>query len=242
MNAPPIATTEGGSGEGRIAQIKERMRQAAHTVFEPLVRGLARAGVRPTHMTVLGLLLSLVAALAFFTGGFRQGAALLMLGGLCDILDGELARERHEASKFGAFLDSTLDRVGDGAVLAGIAGFYIANLLELVHDPGRVLFELARGLEPRTWAAVALTAIAALVSSFLVSYTRARAEGLGIDCRVGWFERPERLSILIVAGAFGVGPVMPGALLVMTVLSFVTAVQRGAYVWKRTRVERDPNR
>ena len=98
-----------------------------------------------------------------------------------------------------------------------------------------VFAELQRDLEPGTWARVALIAVLALVGSFLVSYTRARAEGLGIPCSVGWFERPERLVLLIAAGAFGVGRVMPAALLLLTLLSFATAAQRVAHVWKATR-------
>jgi phosphatidylglycerophosphate synthase len=120
-------------------------------------------------------------------------------------------------------------------MLAGLAGFYIINLVELALDPMLVAQQVSRGLEPRTWAAVALTAVVALVGSFMVSYTRARAEGLGLDCKVGWFERPERLALVIVAGLFGVGPVMPGALLVLAILSFATATQRVVHVWKNTR-------
>jgi CDP-diacylglycerol--glycerol-3-phosphate 3-phosphatidyltransferase len=82
------------------------------------------------------------------------------------------------------------------------------------------------------------------VGSFLVSYTRARAEGLGLDCRIGWFERPERVVLLIIGAAFGVGNVMSIALMLLAVLSFATAGQRVLHVWKHTRVEvpgsRDP--
>ena len=91
------------------------------------------------------------------------------------------------------------------------------------------------GLYPVTWAVVAATAALALVGSFMVSYTRARAEGLGLECRVGWFERPERMVLLIVAGALQVFWAMSGALLLLTLLSFFTAAQRVAYVWKHTR-------
>ena len=73
----------------------------------------------------------------------------------------------------------------------------------MVTDPQRVLTNLQRGLEPVTWAAIALLAVLALMGSFMVSYTRARAEGLGLDCRVGWFERPERMVLLILIGVRG---------------------------------------
>jgi CDP-diacylglycerol--glycerol-3-phosphate 3-phosphatidyltransferase len=184
---------------------------------------------------VAGCVLSVGAGLAFFEGGFRTGAALLVLGGVCDILDGQMAREHRAESVFGAFLDSTLDRLAEAVVLLGIAGYYLVNLLQLAGNPARVLDELSRGLEPRTWMIVALTAVLALVASFLVSYARARAEGLGLECRVGWFERPERMVLIIVAGLFGVGPVMPGALLLLTLLSFFTAGQRIVHVHRITR-------
>jgi CDP-diacylglycerol--glycerol-3-phosphate 3-phosphatidyltransferase len=232
MTAEP---TEGDGGNDTILEIKRRAREAMRRAGAPLARGLARTGVRPDHLTVLGCLFAIGAGLAFFEGGFRWGSLLLALSGVCDMLDGILAREVGVDSKFGAFLDSTLDRLSDAGILMGIAGFYLVHLLELVHNPGLVFAELARDLEPGTWARVSLIAVLALVGSFLVSYTRARAEGLGVPCNVGWFERPERLVLLIVAGAFGVGRVMPAALLVLTLLSFATAAQRVAHVWKATR-------
>lgn len=220
---------------GALARLKDRARDLAHGVVRPLVRGLAGLGVEPDHLTVLGLVISAAAALAFFEGAFPLGSLLLTLSGVCDVLDGELARVAHRVSPFGAFLDSTLDRIAEGVVLIGIAGFYVANLVDLAHDPARMLDELSRGLEPRTWAVAALTALVALLGSFMVSYTRARAEGLGLECKVGWFERPERLVLLIAAGLFGVGRVMAGALLLLAVLSFATAFQRIRHVYLITR-------
>ncbi len=234
MQTPGAAQAMAPRGTA-LARFKERAKDLAHAALRPIVRGLVAVGVGPDAVTVIGLTISLAAGLLFFEGAFRTGSALLLAAGLCDVLDGEVARERGIHSAFGAFLDSTLDRIADGAVLLGIAGFYIANLVELAHSPSRVLLELSRGLEPRTWAVVALTAMVAAMGSFLVSYTRARAEGLGLDCRVGWFERPERMVLLMIAGAFGVGPVMPGALLLLAVLSFVTAAQRIRHVYTITR-------
>ncbi|MBI3540391.1 MAG: CDP-alcohol phosphatidyltransferase family protein, partial [Candidatus Eisenbacteria bacterium] len=153
----------------------------------------------------------------------------------CDLLDGEVARRAGGVSRFGAFLDSTLDRLGEAIVLVGIAGYYVSTLVELALDPSLVAAQVSRGLEPRTWAVVALTAVLALVGSFMVSYTRARAGALGIECRVGWFERPERLIVIIVAGMFGVGPVMPAALLILVLVTFATAAQRVVHVWRNTR-------
>jgi len=224
-----------GGGVDEPAGLKQRLARAVQGLFDPVAGMLARAGVRSDVLTGLGLAFSLGAALAFFEGAFRWGSGLAALAGLCDLLDGQVARRSGRVSRFGAFLDSTLDRISEGAILTGLAGFYVMGLVSLALDPSLVLAQISRGLEPRTWAAVALTAVVALVGSFMVSYTRARAEGLGLECRVGWFERPERLVLVIVAGLFGVGPVMPAALLLFVILSFSTAAQRVAYVWKHTR-------
>jgi CDP-diacylglycerol--glycerol-3-phosphate 3-phosphatidyltransferase len=219
----------------RPAGMKDRVKRVAHTVIEPLTSVLARLGVGPDAITFMGLLVSLTAALAFFEGYFPMGGLLVAVAGVCDLIDGELARRAGIRSRFGAFLDSTLDRLSDGMVLAGIAGFYLVHLTELVLDPSQAMVEIARGLEPRTWAVVSLTAVLAMLGSFMVSYTRARAEGLGLECRVGWFERPERMMLIILAGAFGVGRVMSFALILMAVLSFATAIQRVVHIWKLTR-------
>ena len=232
---PGLPAGAGEPREGELMHFKDRVRVWAHGITDPITGGLVAIGVQADHLTVFGLLLSLAASLAFFEGGFRFAALLMSLAGVCDILDGQVARRRGTSSRFGAFFDSTLDRLADSAVLAGIAGFYLIHLVDLVIEPQHAVLEIGRGLEPSTWARVSLVATTALIGSFMVSYTRARAEGLGLECKVGWFERPERMLLLIVAALFGVGPVMPGALIVLAVLSFVTATQRVAHVWKITR-------
>ena len=232
-----VPTTADGSqaGRGFLARFKDRLRDGARGVLAPLVRVLAGLGVQPDWLTILGAVFSVAAALAFFVGAFRWGSLALVLAGLCDILDGQLARHIGFESRFGAFLDSTLDRLSEALVFVGIAGFYMVHMIELVHNPTLVLTELSWDLEPGTWVRIALLAMLALVGSFLVSYTRARAEGLGLDCKVGWAERPERMVALIVAGLFGVSKVMPAVLMLLTVMGFFTAGQRVAYVWRSTR-------
>lgn len=229
------ASTDPGAGRGEPLGATERLKRLARAALAPVTGLLVSAGVRPDHLTAAGLLVSLGAAVAFFEGGFRLGALLLATAGVCDILDGEVARRLGGTSRFGAFLDSTFDRLADALVLAGIAGYYLEHLVEQATSPQLTLADISRGLGPPTWALVSLTASAAMIGSFLVSYARARAEGLGLACRVGWFERPQRTALLILAGAFGVGPWMSGALLLLVLLSFVTATQRIVYVWKITR-------
>jgi CDP-diacylglycerol--glycerol-3-phosphate 3-phosphatidyltransferase len=218
-----------------VATLKRQLQDGAHSALEPLVTLLSRLGARADQLTIAGVVLSVVSAFAFFEGHSRTGALMLLLAGLCDILDGELARRAGAMSRFGAFLDSTLDRLSEAAVLLGILGFYLRNLLALVLHPERALLQISTGLEPLTWAVVAFTAALALTGSFLVSYTRARAEGLGLECKVGWFERPERLVLLILAGLLKVFWAMSAALLLLAVLSFATAAQRVAHVHRNTR-------
>jgi CDP-diacylglycerol--glycerol-3-phosphate 3-phosphatidyltransferase len=220
---------------GRLATAKQRVQRAARTLIEPLVTLLLSLEIAPDHVTITGLVLSLLAGFAFFGGHPRAAALVLVLAGVCDILDGELARRARIVSRFGAFLDSTLDRLSEAAVLLGILGFYLRNLVTLVLQPTVALAQITSGLDPATWAVVCIMAALALVGSFMVSYTRARAEGLGIECRVGWFERPERMVLIIVAGLVMRFWAMAAALLLLAVLSFVTAAQRVAHVHRNTR-------
>ena len=231
----PEASSESRGATGTRAAWKDRLRDFAHAVAAPVVTLLANLGLKADHLTIAGLLLSIGAAFAFYDGHSRLGALLLALAGICDILDGELARRSGLQSRFGAFLDSTLDRLAEAAVLVGIAGFYVRNLFALVLEPELALRQISQQLEPVTWAVLALTSMLALVGSFMVSYTRARAEGLGLECKVGWFERPERLVLLVLAGAIKLFQAMSIALILLTVLSFLTAGQRVMHVYRITR-------
>ena len=238
-----------------IGGYKDKLRGWAHAAVDPVVRGLDAAGVRPDHLTWAGFLLSVVAGLAFYDGQSRVAAWFLIVGGLCDILDGQLARRFGGETRFGAFLDSTLDRLSEAAVLVGIAAFYASNLLGVYLKASALVGQVARGevegplamlvlqqqrMDPRAWVVMTVTAVLALVGSFMVSYTRARAEGLGLECKVGWFERPERVILLIVAGLVQVPWVLSGALMLLTVFSFMTAAQRLVHVHRITRdVEHD---
>src|SRR5262245_12255312 len=221
--------------EGGVGDYKVVLKRLAHQLLDPVVRGMLAIGLQADHLTVLGFALSLAAGVAFAIGRFRTAATIATIAGICDILDGQLARLGGKVTRFGAFLDSTLDRIAEAALFVGLTWYYLAQLVDMTTNPRRVMANLEHGLEPITFATIALFAVLALVGSFMVSYTRARAEGLGLECKVGWFERPERLVVLIVAGYFGLGPVIPGMLIVLVVFSFATAIQRMAHVWKITR-------
>jgi soluble lytic murein transglycosylase len=186
-----------------------RYRETVRLWSDPLGRALFRLRLRPNHLTVIGLVVSFFAAAGFIAGHVRWAGCLLVLAGLCDLLDGSLARVSGQVTAFGAFLDSVIDRYSDLLVLLGIV----------------VLF--ARTPHVRG----ALVAMAGLVGSVMVSYTKARAESIGVDCNVGFMERPERM-ICLVAGA--VLDLLEPALWVLAVLSNLTALQRIVFTRRMT--------
>ncbi|MEX2145492.1 MAG: transglycosylase SLT domain-containing protein, partial [Candidatus Rokuibacteriota bacterium] len=178
-----------------------RYRDDMRAWSDPVGRALFRLHLRPNHLTVMGLAVSLLAAAAFIAGHTQSAGALLIAAGLFDLFDGSLARASGQVTAFGAFLDSVIDRYSDLVVLLGIVVFF-------ARTPN------ARG---------ALVAMAGLVGSVMVSYTKARAESIGIECNVGVMERPERMICLIAGALFGL---MEPALWVLAILANITALQR----------------
>jgi CDP-diacylglycerol---glycerol-3-phosphate 3-phosphatidyltransferase len=189
-----------------------------YTTVNPLVERLIRAGVRPNTITTVGTGLVLVSAVAYATGHVRLGGALLLLSGVADTLDGQVARGGAMVTRFGAFYDSTLDRVGDGATFIGIGAFLMT----------------APDVAFRTPAVIGC--MVAILSSLLVSYARARAEGLGLDCKVGIAQRAERILGLGVASVvFGAGPhalLLEAIVALLAIASVITVVQRFVYVYR----------
>lgn len=185
-----------------------RIQQSARQFAERVVRPLAALGLTPNMATVLGLLLNCATAAVIATGNLRIGGVFLLFAGLFDMVDGALARVRDQKTAFGAFFDSTLDRFSEGIVLLGV-----------------ILFSMSLPASPeRTWT-VALTYVAGL-GSLMVSYTRARAEGLGIECKSGLMARPER--VLLLAGGLIIGGSgwLLGTVAILAVTSTFTSVQR----------------
>ncbi len=180
------------------------IRRAAPLLFHPRVH--------PNALTLFGTAISLVAAVAFAAGELRSGAALAALGGLFDLADGVVARAQGRATRFGAFLDSSLDRLVDVALLFALALHYAGS--------GALL-----------WAWVAG---AALAGSVLTSYTKARAEFWLRDFKGGLLERAERIVLLIAGGVLGL---MPLALAIVAVGSVATAIQRIIIVYRRLGAE-----
>ena len=189
-------------------------------VIEPVASLLVRLRVNPNALTTLGTICSIAGGVAFAVGRIRLGGFIIGLCAIFDVLDGVVARRTEQSTVFGAFYDSTLDRFADGAVLGGILYFFATDR---VHAN----------------AAIVVLALLGIIGTYLVSYTRARAEGLGIDAHVGVMQRPERVVLISVPQAF-FGLALNGFLLmavvcVLTVTAWVTAVQRILFVRRATR-------
>jgi len=185
---------------------KETFRQ----LIRPLARILSAMRVRPDSLTATGWALSVVAASLLNIGYTKTAGAVMLFAGLFDALDGAVARESNQISAFGAFLDSTLDRLSESAIFAGVIFFYAAT--------GRPYETLLVGT--------------AMTFSLMTSYTRARAEGLGLKCEVGLLERAGRVVILSLFSLMGflligIGLVAAGAL--------VTTAQRILHVRRMTK-------
>ncbi len=182
----------------------------------PMVRAFLRLGVTPNTLTTIGAVLIALSAVAYGLDHIRSGGALLLASGILDTLDGQVARGSDRATKWGAFYDSTLDRMGDGALFIGIAAY-------LIYAPGVRVRELS-----------VILCMLGILSALLVSYMRARAEGLGIECRVGIVQRAERILLLglstLILGAGPGGLVLTVVVAILTGLSLITVVQRFVYV------------
>lgn len=182
-----------------------------------VVSRLHRWGVTPNAVTYTGFVLTIIAAVVLAMGNFIAGAVLLLAASLLDLVDGSLARATSQSTTFGAFLDSTLDRYSESITLFALV-FYFAG-------------------QPNPQIPIALLFLT-VVGSLMVSYTRARAEALGIECKEGWMQRPERIALLIIG--LLIGWVIP-VLGLLAVLTNVTAAQRIYQVyWKIRQAEAAP--
>lgn len=197
---------------------KRRFKTKARRILDPIVSLMDSMGVPPFLVSLFGLAFSLYGAVVVAGGGFLMGAVYLLLSGACDVLDGDLARRRNLVSRFGAFIDSTFDRITEFAYFSGI-------LLFTVHRP--------EGFGD--WQVAVI--LVALAGSVLTSYARARAEGLGLECTVGVMERPERIALLLVGLVLGYRILM-AVITILAVTSLYTFLQRVAHVHRSTRQDR----
>ena len=181
-------------------------------VENPVVRVLRRLGLKPNLVTLIGLLISGAGAYFIAIGQWWIGGLVVLFAGIFDLFDGALARATGSASRFGALLDSTVDRVSEAVVLLGLLVYYLSTN----DDIGSILV------------------YAAIIGSIMVSYLRARSEGLGIDCKVGVMTRPERVAIVGIG--LIVGHWEPNVMLivlgVISALTVFTAVHRLVHTWR----------
>ena len=200
--------------------LQEIRRNLACRITDPVVGALSKSGITPNALTLINLALNIVAAYVIATGHFLVGGVLILASGLFDLLDGALARFNKQTTRFGAVLDSTVDRISEAATLCGLLIWYVSQ-------------------EGTTLEIVLVLVV--LVSSFLVSYIRARAEGVGWQCQGGLFTRAERVIVLAIGlllGGVSINSVFV-ALCVLALFALVTVAQRLVYLWKQQRSSGD---
>jgi len=187
----------------RAPDLAELRANLALRITNPVIGILGKSGIKPDALTFTGLAINIGAAYIIATGHFPLGGILILVAGLFDLLDGALARFAQKTTKFGAILDSTVDRISEAAIFCGLLVWYIPGRSEI------------------------LLIFAVLIGSFLVSYIRARAEGLGLECKGGLFTRAERVIVLAVG--LLVNQVVI-ALWILVVFVYITVVQRLVYL------------
>ena len=183
---------------------------ACNKIIILIVRGLALSKIHPNVLTFLGLVINIIAAVLLGAGQFRAAGLVIIGAGLFDMVDGRVARETNQVTRFGGFFDSVLDRYSDLGLLMGLLVWY--------GSIGRSLY-------------VVLTAIV-MAGSVMVSYTRARAENIVPRCKVGFMERPERVVLLIIGALFDR---MAPVLWVIAVLANITVVHRMIFTWQEAK-------
>ena len=192
--------------------VRSRFPDYVEAMTSPIGRGIARTGITPNAITTTGLVLTGIAAWFVANGEPILGGAILVAGGLMDTFDGAVARASGRSTPFGGFLDSVVDRISDGVILAAVA-WWVAD-------------------QPRVFA----LAVTALVAAEVTSYVRAKAEAIDLDCSVGILERAERAALLIAALLFHRWLLEP-ILWVLAVGGVVTVIQRMHHVW--CQIDRD---
>jgi len=208
----------------RIVFISKRNRERYLRVVGPVGDFFARTGVHPNVLSFTGLVLSGGAGLLYSQGRFFWAAWVVLFAGICDTLDGHIARQTNKNNPFGAFFDSTLDRYSDMFLFLGLA-YYYAGGTSLSPT------EIHGQASPLTVVVI----VFAIAGSFMVSYTRARAEGLSVQCKAGMMQRPERITLLIIGSLLGAVPAVGASLMKLTLIVLavsvnLTALYRMIYV------------
>jgi CDP-diacylglycerol---glycerol-3-phosphate 3-phosphatidyltransferase len=184
-------------------------------------RFFIQAEINPNWFTVLGLVISFIASILLARGEFLLGGLVIAIAGSCDMIDGMVARELGRVSKFGALFDSVIDRYSEVIVFFGLCYYYVEQDMMIT----------------------SVVVAAALAGSLMVSYVRARAEGLGLDCKVGMMQRPERLAYLSAGstftGVFSADWIVIVVIWIIAIFANMTAIQRLLHIWKSTEGKHD---
>ncbi len=194
--------------------ISDNVKERSRSILQPLIDMLVKFNISPNVYTTLSLVFCGISGIYFSKGYFKTGALIMLLGGLFDIFDGQIARTSNRVTKFGALFDSTLDRYAEFLIFLGIGVYFVHSFVD--GNPMGLL--------------VALTVFVAIFGSLMVSYVRARAEGLGFDCKVGLLQRPERI-ILVGLGGLISEVTLILAMIIIAVFANITAIQRVYHIW-----------
>lgn len=198
-----------------VTKLPEVRKTVAYYLTKPVVRLLAKTPIAPNAVTWVGFLVTIGAAVLIITGHLFAAGFVVLVAGFFDILDGALARSTNRITQFGAVLDSTLDRLAEAVLLLGILVLYARE---------------------QSIAGILVVGVA-LLGSLLVSYIRARAEAVGLECRVGLFTRAERVVVLALGLLLSqIDYALITALAIIVVFSFITVSQRLFYVWRQTKI------
>lgn len=199
------------------------LRGPVYRILDPATRWLIQRRIDPNLITTVGFLVTVAAGVFYHLDHVRTAGLFVLLGGLADIFDGRVARESGRASIFGSFYDSTLDRISEIVVYLGLLSLYNHYGIELADIWMIYVILLAMG------------------GSLMVSYTRAKAEALGVECKVGIFQRAERIVLLGLGSAlFGLmwsGVILSWVIVVVAFFSLFTAIQRVVWVYRNVEEE-----
>ncbi len=200
-----------------IKPIPEWLKNAYLSALNPIIGLATKLNLHPNTFTTVSFLSGIGAAYFMAVGSLRIAACFVLLSGMCDSIDGKLARYSGKVTKFGALYDSTLDRYSEVLFFFGMAFYFIKH----------------------GWYLTSVALAIGLGGSLMVSYVRARAEGLGFECKVGILQRAERLLLLGIGGLIHLYALV-GAIWIIAVMSHVTAIQRIIHVWKEDKKNRIP--
>jgi len=200
--------------------LQDAMRKLTSFITQPIAKVLAGIGITANTLTIIGLLFGIAAGIFIALGRLKLAGILILVGGSFDMFDGAVARASNNNTPFGALLDSVVDRYSEGIIFLGLA----------------IYFAMEGSMKDRVYGLI--PTCLGLISAFLVSYVRARAEGLQLDCKVGLMQRPERVILLALGVLFQSFSIVNVSILIvalwiLVILSHITVLQRVAFALRK---------